>query len=733
MDLTNFRFEVDGDGIALLTWDMPRRSMNVITESVMDELDRVIDHVASDAAIKGCVVTSSKETFSGGADLNMLQSLGRDYARMVKEDGEEKAMRAFFDGSRKLSVLFRKLETNGKAWAAAINGLCLGGAFELTLACHYRVMGEDEQVRVGLPEVKVGIFPGAGGTQRVPRLMQTADALQMLFKGEQIRPQMARTMGLVHELGPKAELVDRAKAWIRGGGRGVAPWDEKGFKLPSGKVHSPAGMMTWPAANAIYRRETQDNYPGAKAILQAVYEGLQVSMDLGLKIESQLFAKVLRSREATAMIRSLFISTGELNKGARRPKEIPPTSIRTIGIVGAGFMGAGIAYVSASAGLAVVLIDQTQASAEKGKALSHTFMTEQVNRGRAKTAERDALLSRITATQDYTALKGCDLVVEAVFEERAVKGEATRKALAVVGPDVVFASNTSTLPITGLSEAWSKPENFVGLHFFSPVHKMPLVEIIRGRKTGDRAVAVAMDLVRALKKTPILVNDARGFYANRCVFAYLFEGHSMLLEGVPPAMIENAARLAGMPVGPLSLTDEVAIDLCRKILVATKADLGDTAVDAGQMDLLDAMVVTNGRLGRKNRKGFYDYPEKGQKRLWSGLEALRRQKLDPDMISVDDLKKRFLVAQAIAAAQAMQEEIVTDPREADVGSIVGFGFAPFTGGTLSYIDGMGVAQFALLCDDLSKKYGPRFDPPGIVLDMARDHETFYGRFGTKAA
>ena len=733
MDLTDFRLEVDADGIALLTWDMPGRSMNVITAQVMDQLDQVIDRVAADAGVKGCVVTSGKESFSGGADLNMLQALGRDYARMAKEAGEEEAMRAFFEGSRKLSVLFRKLETSGKPWAAAINGLCLGGAFELALACHYRVMGDGEKVRVGLPEVKVGIFPGAGGTQRVPRLMQTGDALQMLFKGEQIKAATAKTMGLVHEVAPGPELIGRAKGWILGGGKGLAPWDDKGFKPPSGKVFSPAGMMTWPPANAIYRRETQNNYPGARAILHSVYEGLQVPIELGLKIESQWFAKVLRSREAAAMIRSLFISMSELNKGARRPKDVPPASLRKVGVLGAGFMGAGIAYVAANAGLDVVLIDQNQEAADKGRALSHKLMTEQVNRGRAKTADRDALLARIAATPDYAALAGCDMVIEAVFEDRAVKAEATHKALAVLGPDVIFASNTSTLPITSLAEASTRPDNFVGVHFFSPVQKMPLVEIIKGAKTSDRAVAAAMDLVRLLKKTPILVNDARGFYANRCVFAYLLEGHKMFLEGVPAAMIENAGRQAGMPVGPLSLTDEVAIDLCRKILVAAKADLGDAAVDQEQMDLLDAMVVTKGRLGRKNGKGFYDYPDKGSKALWPGLADLQARKLDPDLISIDDLKHRFLVAQAIEAAKAMDEGIVTDPREADVGSIVGFGFAPFTGGTLSYIDGMGVAQFALLCDDLSKKFGPRFDPPGLVVEMAKDHETFYGRFGAKTA
>jgi 3-hydroxyacyl-CoA dehydrogenase/enoyl-CoA hydratase/3-hydroxybutyryl-CoA epimerase len=733
MNLQNFRFEADETGIALLTWDMPGRSMNVITEAVMDELEQVVDHVAADPALKGCVVTSGKEAFSGGADLTMLQALGRQYDTMAKDGDPEAAMQAFFEGSRRLSVLYRKLETSGKPWVAAINGLCLGGAFELALSCHYRVMADTDKARVGLPEIKVGLFPGAGGTQRVPRLMQTGDALQMLFRGEQIRPQAAKSMGLVHALAPLADLVATAKAWIAGGGKGVAPWDEKGFKPPSGKVFSPAGMMTWPPANAIYRRETQDNYPAAKAILQSVFDGLQLPFDLGLRVESRQFAKILRSREAAVMIRSLFLSMGELNKGARRPKDVPPTKIAKLGVIGAGFMGAGIAYVSANAGLEVVLIDQSQEAADKGKAHSHKLMSDQIAKGRAKTAERDALLARITATPDYAALQGCDLVIEAVFEDRAVKAEATRKAQAVLGPDVVFASNTSTLPITSLAEVSQHPETFIGVHFFSPVEKMLLVEVIKGARTGDRAIAVALDYVRLLKKTPILVNDARGFYANRCVFAYLLEGHKMLLEGVPPAMIENAAKQAGMPVGPLSLTDEVAIDLCRKVMLAAKADLGDAAVDAGQMGLLEAMVVTHGRFGRKNRKGFYDYPEKGPKTLWPGLREMQPVRLDPDAIDVDELKKRFLVAQAIEAARSMEEGIVTDPREADVGSIVGFGFAPFTGGTLSYIDGMGVAPFVLLCDALSKKHGPRFDPPGLLIDMAKDHETFYGRFAPKAA
>src|SRR5215213_6283081 len=727
MNLTNFRFETDGDGIALATWDMPGRSMNVITTEVMDELSRIIDEVAADEAIKGCVIASGKEAFSAGADLTMLQGLGALYEKLRREKGEEEAMRVFFEESRKLSLLYRRLETCGKPFAAAIHGVCLGGAFELALACHHRVASDVDATRVGLPEIKVGLFPGAGGTQRVARLMQTGDALQTLFKGDQIRPLMAKNMGLVHEVAPRAEIVDRARAWIKAGGSAVAPWDAKGYKLPSGKVYSPAGMQIWPAANAIYRRETHDNYPAAKAVLQAVYEGLQVPMDLALKIESRYFAKILRSKEAAAMIRTLFLSMGELNKGARRPKGAAPTSLKKVGVIGAGFMGAGIAYVTANAGMEVVLVDQSLDAAEKGKAYSHKLMSDQVMKGRAKTADRDALLARITPSADYADLKECDLIVEAVFEDPKVKAEVVQKVEAVIGPECVFGSNTSTLPITGLAKASQRPADFIGIHFFSPVEKMMLVEIIMGKETGDRALAAALDYVRAIKKTPIVVNDARGFFANRCVGAYILEGHLMLTEGVPAAMIENVARMAGMPVGPLSLNDEVAIDLALKIVKATKAQVGEAAVNPAQEKLLVAMVEQHGRLGRKNRRGFYDYPEQGQKRLWPGLKDLATAQLDPDGIDVQELKERFLVAQALEAARFYGEGVVTDPREADVGSILGFGFAPYTGGALSYIDFMGASAFLTLCEGLQAKHGARFAAPKIVRDMAATGGTFYGR------
>ena len=732
MKLNHFTITTDTDGIATAIWDMANRSMNVITVEVMDELDALIDHVSGTEAIKGCVITSGKDSFSGGADLTMLQASGAQYAELLKASGEEPANQFLMDSSARLTKIYRRLETCGKPFAAAIHGTCLGGAFELALACQLRVASDSDKTRVGLPEIKVGLFPGAGGTQRVARLMPTGDALQMLFKGEQIRGNAARSMGLVHAVVPREQMVPAAKEWLQANPTAKAPWDTEGYKLPSNKVYTPAGMQIWPPASAILRRETANNYPAARAILSSVYEGLQVPMDIALRIESRYFANILRSKEAAMMIRSLFLSKGELEKGARRPANIPTSVIKKIGVIGAGFMGAGITYVTAQAGIEVVLLDRDMEAAEKGKAYSHKLMSDQIMKGRAKTADRETLLARITPTADYNDLKDVDLIVEAVFETQEVKKGVTEKTEAVIGKDIVFASNTSTIPITQLAKNSSRPEQFVGIHFFSPVEKMLLVEIIKGEKTGDKALATALDYVRAIKKTPIVVNDSRGFFANRCVLNYILEGHLMLNEGIPPAMIENAGKMAGMPVGPLSLNDEVALDLGWKILNATKADLGPASVSAVQENILEFMVVKSERFGRKNGKGFYDYDGKNKK-LWPGLAHLQKVKLDPDTLDIEELKHRLLVTQSLEAARTVEDGVIVDPREADVGSILGFGFAPFTGGTLSYIDGMGAKAFVKLCLALEAKHGARFKPCKLLVEMAQNGETFYKRFPPQKA
>jgi len=726
--MANFKLDVDGDGIALITWDMADRSMNVITTGVIEELGALVDKVSADPTIKGVVVTSGKDAFCGGADLTMLEGMGAMFANLVRTKGEEAAAAFVFEESRKLSQVYRRIETCGKPWVCALNGTAMGGGFEFALACHHRIATDNPKTRLGLPEIKVGLFPGAGGTQRVARMIPPADALQFLLKGEQLKVDRAKAMKLIDAVVPQADLITAAKDWIKAGGKAKAPWDTDGFRLPGGPVYSKAGMMTFPAANAIYRRETYDNYPAARAILQVVYEGLQVQFDTALRIESRWFAKILRSPEATAMIRSLFVSMQELNKGARRPANEPPTTLKKIGIVGAGFMGAGIAQVSAAAGLQVVIVDRDQETADKGKAGLHKALSDRVMKGRMKGAERDEWLARISPTADYAALKDCDLVIEAVFEDRKVKSEVIAKIQAVIGDKAIFASNTSTLPISSLASEFKDPARFIGIHFFSPVDRMMLVEIILGKQTGNKALAAALDYVRVIRKTPIVVNDSRGFYTSRVVGTYIREGHLMLTEGVPAAMIENVGRMAGMPVGPLALNDEVAVDLAWKILKATEADLGAKAIDARQKTLLREMVEKRGRFGRKNGKGFYDYPANGPKKLWPDLVDFQLKKLDPDKIDIEELKLRLLGIQALETSRCFEEKVLTDVREADVGSILGFGFAPFSGGTLSWIDMMGTKRFVELCRKLDKKYGARFAPNKLLLDLAQKGEGFYQRF-----
>jgi 3-hydroxyacyl-CoA dehydrogenase / enoyl-CoA hydratase / 3-hydroxybutyryl-CoA epimerase len=733
MAFKNFKVETDADGIVLVTWDIPGRSMNVLDETTISELEEIVKQTSADAAVKGVVVTSGKEAFSAGADLSMLEGMHGRYTALLKDKGEVAANQMLFDESRRMSLIFRAIETSGKPWAAAINGLALGGAFELTLACHYRVAAQNPKTRLGLPEIKVGLFPGAGGTQRVSRIVSPQDAMQMLLKGEAVNLDKAKALNLIHAIVPASDLIKAAKDWIKGGGKSVAPWDEKGFKLPAGPVYSKAGMMMFPAGNAIYRRETFDNYPAARAVMQCVYEGLQLPIDAALRVESRYFTQILRSNEAAAMIRSLFLSMQELNKGARRPPNVPPTKVKKLAVIGAGFMGASVGYVSARAGIDVVLIDRDQASADKGKAHAQSVIDDLIKKGRAKEADRDAILSRITATADYNAILDCDLVIEAVFEDRKIKAETYAKAQPLLRSDAIFASNTSTLPINSLAEEFKDQGKFIGIHFFSPVEKMMLVEIILGHNTGDVALATALDYTRQIGKTPIVVNDSRGFFANRCVLRFTAEGLEMLMEGVPPAMIENTAKMAGMPVGPLSLSDEVALDLVLKIMKATEADLGPNAIDQAQKKLLVEMVEKQGRFGRKNAKGFYDYPEKGkgQKSLWPSLGGLQPKHLDPDTLDIEEMKQRFLVVQAVEAARTVEDHVITDVREADIGSILGFGFAPFTGGALSYIDFMGTKKFVELCHKLEAKYGSRFAPPKLLIEMAQKGETFYGRFPPK--
>jgi 3-hydroxyacyl-CoA dehydrogenase/enoyl-CoA hydratase/3-hydroxybutyryl-CoA epimerase len=723
-----FSQSVDTQGIAVITWDMPGRTMNVLDFTVLDELEQIILKLKTDTTIVGAVLTSGKPSFSAGADLVWLQSFVAKFAEASKREPDEEGVRRLMTEAGRFSAVYRSLETCGKPVVAAITGTALGGGFELCLACHRRMAIDDASAKLGQPEVKVGLLPGAGGTQRLPRLTGAEVALDLMLTGRHIDPATALKIGAIDEIVPPDRLMERAKQWIVDGAKAVQPWDEPNFKIPGGAPYSPSGLRLWPAANAIYRKKTYDNYDAARAILKCVYEGLQVSsFAAALRIEARHFTKLLMGAQPQNMIRTLFVSMQDINKGARRPPHVAQRRVSRLGVIGAGFMGAGIANVAARAGIEVELLDRDLPTAEKGKAQAQASLQRDVSQGTASSADLEAFASRILPGEDFAALAGCNLIIEAVFENRELKSSVLPKAEKALASESVLASNTSTLPITGLAQKLERPANFLGIHFFSPVEKMQLVEIIRGRQTSDAAVALAFDFVRQIKKTPILVNDSRGFFTSRVVMAHQKEGIHMLAEGVPAALLENAGKAAGMPVGPLALSDEVALDLIWKILQATRADLGDKYRQGPIDRIMEEMVTKRGRCGRKNGKGFYDYPPGGKKRLWPGLADILPAK-NPSDFSFDELKERLLFIQALETARCFEEKVLTDVREADVGAILGFGFAPFTGGPLSYIDTVGSKAFLDKSRVYARKYGDRYAAPALLRDMAKKGETFYGRF-----
>jgi 3-hydroxyacyl-CoA dehydrogenase / enoyl-CoA hydratase / 3-hydroxybutyryl-CoA epimerase len=730
MTLRNLSCTVGRDGVAVITLQAPDGSLPLIDESTIEELEQLVERIASDSAIKGAVITGVDGKLCLGADPRLHERLIVDHRAEEARRGAEEATRHLAERGGRLSRLCRRLETQGKPVAAAINGAALGAGFELVLACHRRIVENHPENRLGLPQVTIGLMPGAGGTQRLPRLIGAEAALKLMLRGRLVEPPEAQKLGIVDEVVPDGGALERAQAWIAGGGRGVQAFDEKGFRLPGGEVYSARGLMLWPVANAVYRKDTFDNYQARRAVLHAVYEGLLVkTMAAALAIENRWLTHVLKDSQALPMLRTLYYSMGALAQGVRRPKGLPLKPVRRLGLVGAGFMGSGIAHVTARAGIEVVLIDRDQPAADKGKAHSARLMEKEIGRGRASREEAAAVAGRIQAGTDLEALGDCDLVIEAVFENKELKREILAGIDQVLKPDAILASNTSTLPITELAGFTRRPTEFIGIHFFSPVDRMQLVEIIRGKATGERAVAKAIDFVRQIGKTPIVVNDSRGFFTSRVVMTYLAEGCEMLAEGVPPALIENAGRMAGMPVGPLALNDEIALDLGWKILQATKADLGE-AYRARTIDkILEEMVVRRERFGRKNRRGFYDYPETGRKRLWDGLAEVAAPR-PPTQFDAETLKQRLLLIQALETARCFEEGVLTDPREGDVGAILGFGFAPWTGGPLSYIDMVGIDIFVRRCSAFEQQFGDRYRPARLLRHMAETGQRFYDSPGS---
>jgi 3-hydroxyacyl-CoA dehydrogenase / enoyl-CoA hydratase / 3-hydroxybutyryl-CoA epimerase len=712
-------FDIDGDGIATLTIDVPGQSMNVIGPEFLADLDAAITRISAEEGIKGAVIASGKDSgFMAGMDLKYFGSM------LVSGAGKRPAPAEIFDKVFVLNQLFRRLETCGKPVACAIEGTCVGGGFELALACHRRVVGDSSRTQLGLPEILIGLFPGGGGSQRLPRIMGVQAALLYMLQGKLFRPAEAAMLKVVDEVAPQGTAVQKAKEWVNANPSASSqPWDVKGFKIPGGAGQfNPGFVQTMVGAMPMTLKQTQRNMNAPVALLSAVYEGAMLPFDRAIQVESKYFAKVAADPQAANMIRSLFVNKNAAERGARRPKDQPKAPTKKLAMLGAGMMGAGIATVAAQAGMEVVLFDRDLAYAEKGKA----HVEEQLKKrlGKGMTPEKMAeTLGRVTPTTDFAALAGADFVIEAVFEDVAIKAEVTKKVEEVLGPDVIFGSNTSTLPITKLAQAWSKPENFIGIHFFSPVEKMPLVEIILGKETGPAAIAKAMDFVSQIKKTPIVVNDSRGFYTSRCFATYVQEGVEMVAEGINPALIENAGRQLGMPVGPLAVGDEVSIELGHKILLAAQKELGDAYV-AQPSDAVMARMVELGRLGRKNGKGWYDYPEGGKKHLWPGLDDMfPRAAIQPD---VEEVKERLLYRQLVECARCYEEGVLETVEDGDLGAIFGWGFAPWTGGPFSHMDTVGIGHVVAVLERLAARHGDRFAPTVQLQDMAASGMSFYG-------
>jgi 3-hydroxyacyl-CoA dehydrogenase/enoyl-CoA hydratase/3-hydroxybutyryl-CoA epimerase len=706
--MANLTYDIDAEGIALITWDMPNRSMNVLDSASIDEFAEIVDRVLCDDAVKACVITSAKSAFIAGADLAWMEQLA---AEAKEGTYEERAARIVRRAGR-LSALFRRYERGGKPFVAAINGTALGGGMELCLACHHLIVADDPRIRLGLPEANVGLLPGAGGTQRLSRILGPLKALPYLLEGKHIPPQQALELGIVHGIVPPAQLVEAARSWARSATAEdtIKPWDRKGYRVPGDDPRTLEGSLAFAAANAGVRAGTWGNYPAQEAIQRAVFDGLLVPIDTALKIELRYFAQLVVDPVSRNLIRTRFLNVQKAGKLARRPK-VETGSITKVGVIGAGMMGRGIALVAAQAGLDVVLVDRTAETAEKGRAEAVRTATR---RSAAAAAE---IAGRISAGDDFAALSGAQLVIEAVFEDPELKADVLARAEAAA-PRAVIASNTSSLRIAGLANSVANPANFLGVHFFSPVERMQLVEIIRGSQTGDHALARAMDFTALLRKTSIVVNDGPFFYTSRVFATYTNEGIRMLAEGVNPALIENAGRAIGMPVPPLALNDEIALDLVYRINRAQPDRSEDSAAK-----VIARMVEEFDRPGRKMGKGFYEYRDDGTRRLWTGLDQIAERSAEQP--SFEEVKARLLLIQCVEAARCMEEGIVTDAADADVGSLLGWGFSPWTGGPLSHIDTMGAANFVEQCETLAARYGDRFAPSASVKQMADEGREFY--------
>ncbi|WP_427893815.1 3-hydroxyacyl-CoA dehydrogenase NAD-binding domain-containing protein [Kribbella sp. GL6] len=702
-------------GVVTLTLNDPDASANTMNDAYVEAMGRTVERlVAEKALLKGVIVTSAKSTFFAGGNLQQLARIQPSDAAQVFETVEE------------VKRQLRALETLGVPVVAAINGSALGGGLEIALACHHRIVADDNRIELGVPEVTLGLLPGGGGVTRTVRMLGLQDALmKVLLQGQRMKPAHALSVGIVDEVVPADELLDAARRWITSyDGDAKQPWDRDGYKIPGGTPASPKLAAFLPAFPANLRKQLKGApYPAPRAIMSAAVEGSQVDFETASRIESRYFVSLATGQIAKNMIQAFFFDLQSINAGGSRPDGVPAYRARKVGVLGAGMMGAGIAYVCAKAGIEVVLKDVSLEAAARGKEYSEKLLAKQVAKGRTTAAEVEEFLSRITPTGDPNDLAGCDLVIEAVFEDGGLKQKVFAEIAGVVEPDALLCSNTSTLPITALADGIDRPDDFIGMHFFSPVDRMPLVELIAGAKTSDRAIAQAYDVVRQIKKTPIVVNDSRGFFTSRVFGTLVMEGAAMVAEGVDPVMIERAATQAGFPAPPLAMLDEVTLTLPQKIRDAARA-AGDSAGAFDEhpgMAVADRLVNEFGRRGKAAGAGFYDYPVDGPKRLWPGLWEHFPTGADVPLI---DLQERMLFAMALETVKCLDEGVLRSVPDANIGSIFGIGFPPLHGGALQYVNAYGLSAFTERARALAATYGERFEPPALLVRKAAAGELF---------
>jgi 3-hydroxyacyl-CoA dehydrogenase / enoyl-CoA hydratase / 3-hydroxybutyryl-CoA epimerase len=696
------------DSIALITLKMTDAPTNLFTIECIKTYVDAANKAIADPAVKGIILTSGHHDFMAGADLNAV--LNPPYSP------EE-----LFKGLMEVHQAFRQLETAGKPFVAAINGSALGGGFELALSCHHRIAVNNPKIRIGLPEVQLGLLPGGGGTQRLGRMIGVPAAVVNILQAKQYKPEDALAMGFINAIvATQEELIPAAKAWILNGGKAIQPWDDRSFKIPGGGLMSKSGFETMIGGIGNLRKETHGNYPGAGYALAAIHDGIQIPIERGLEVEARYFTKAYFSKEARNIVRTGFFAMNEAKKGKAKPAGFEAYKINKLGILGAGMMGAGIAYVSALAGMQVVLKDVSKEAAEKGKKYSETLLQKSLSKGKISVEKMQAILGLIHCTADTSDLEACDLVIEAVFENQELKARVTKESEAYLEENKIFASNTSTIPITILAEASSRPANFIGIHFFSPVDKMPLVEIIVGKATSEYAIAAAIDYVTAIGKVPIVVNDSRGFFTSRVFGTYTGEGALLLQEGVPAALIENVAKRVGMPVGPLAVTDEVSLSL----LLHVMDEAPEMSAEAQRVYSVNKILARElGREGKKVGKGFYEYPAGDKKYLWPGLNDIFKE--DINAVDAETVGKRLLHIMSLESYRCLEENVLRSSKDGDLGSLLGLGFPPFTGGVFSYIDFVGIQNFVNDCDRFVEKFGPRFSVPDSLRKMAEEGRTFY--------